>query len=182
MEKLTYIVVKGDLTDALLVLRSGTDRVVYLSLGRDEKLQYKQAKADFEKLSAKTKVKYVLECGKPDDQTLESVAERIRDLVNDSAPAMVDYELIFGTEFQKRVWNELIKVPAGQTVTYGTIARSLGSPNATRAVGNAIGQNKLALLVPCHRCLPVNGSTGGFRWGSSLKKKLVSQERRLKTH
>lgn len=180
-EQLRYFVVKGKLTNAFLVVQNKTSRVVYLSLGRDEELQYRQARVDFDKLSAKTKVEYELNEREQDNKDLEAVAENVRKLMDDSAPIMVDYEYIFGTEFQKRVWSELEKVPSGQTVTYTTIAKNLGSPNATRAVGNAIGQNKLALIVPCHRCLPASGSTGGFRWGPVLKRKLVRQERFFKT-
>lgn len=177
-EQLSYIIVEGKLTNAFTVVQKKSHRVVYISLGRDEDKLLEQASADFVKLSAKTSVKYVLSAGEEADQEMRTIITHVQELLDNSASLGLKYEYIFGTDFQKRVWRELEKVPSGKTVTYTTIANNLGSPKATRAVGNAVGQNKLALIVPCHRCLPVDGSIGGFRWGSFLKRKLVSQERR----
>ncbi len=81
-----------------------------------------------------------------------------------------------GTEFQKKVWQALQSIPAGETRTYGEIASSIQSPGAARAVGQACGANKLAILIPCHRALPANGSLGGFRWGLSWKEWLLKNE------
>jgi AraC family transcriptional regulator of adaptative response/methylated-DNA-[protein]-cysteine methyltransferase len=81
------------------------------------------------------------------------------------------------TAFQRRVWDELARVPYGKTTTYAAIARRLGQPNAQRAVGSACGANPVALVVPCHRALRGDGSLGGYRWGLERKEKLIARER-----
>ncbi len=81
-----------------------------------------------------------------------------------------------GTEFQKRVWAALRKIPYGQTRSYRDIARALRNPNACRAVGSANGKNPVALIVPCHRVINESGKLGGYAGGLSIKKKLLSLE------
>jgi len=81
-----------------------------------------------------------------------------------------------GTAFQRRVWSALREVPLGKTATYAEIARRVGAPKATRAVGSAIGANKLAVLIPCHRVVRVGGALSGYRWGVPLKRALLSRE------
>ena len=66
-----------------------------------------------------------------------------------------------GTEFQQRVWKELLKIPAGDTKSYGQIAAAIGNPKAARAVGNANGKNPIPIVVPCHRVVNSDGSLGG---------------------
>ena len=82
-----------------------------------------------------------------------------------------------GTDFQKRIWHALQSIPEGQTRTYGEIAASTGNPGAARAVGQACGANRLAVLVPCHRAVPASGGMGGFRWGVHWKEWLLQIER-----
>lgn len=82
----------------------------------------------------------------------------------------------FGTAFQQRVWNALVKVPLGATASYRDIAERIGQPHAYRAVGNAIGCNPIFILIPCHRIVQSSGKTGGFRWGSEIKEQLLSLE------
>lgn len=84
--------------------------------------------------------------------------------------------LLFGTEFQKKVWNALLKIPFGQTCTYQQIAKQIQNPKATRAVGTAIGSNSIALLIPCHRVIPSAGGVGQYHWGTDLKKKILDYE------
>lgn len=81
------------------------------------------------------------------------------------------------TAFQRRVWDELARVPYGETTTYAAIARRLGQPTAQRAVGSACGANPVALVVPCHRALRSDGGLGGYRWGLERKEKLLARER-----
>lgn len=83
---------------------------------------------------------------------------------------------IKGTEFQLSVWNELLKIPFGTLSTYGDIARIIGRPGSSRAVGSAIGQNPIAYIIPCHRVIKKNGVIGGYRWGLPLKEKLIEYE------
>ena len=81
-----------------------------------------------------------------------------------------------GTLFQKRVWKELETIPFGITVTYSELARRIGRPTATRAVGAAVGRNPLTILVPCHRVVGQNGSLTGFAGGLDRKRSLLELE------
>lgn len=81
-----------------------------------------------------------------------------------------------GTQFQLRVWEALLRVPEGRLVTYGTLARAIGQPAASRAVGTAVGANPIALLIPCHRVIRASGVLGQYRWGESRKQLLVGAE------
>jgi AraC family transcriptional regulator of adaptative response/methylated-DNA-[protein]-cysteine methyltransferase len=81
-----------------------------------------------------------------------------------------------GTAFQKRVWQALSKVPAGQTITYAELARRIGAPSAVRAVGSACGANALAVAIPCHRALRSDGGLSGYRWGLERKRALLDLE------
>ena len=81
-----------------------------------------------------------------------------------------------GTDFQKRVWAELQKIPYGKTVSYLDIARNIGDVNSTRAVGNANGKNKLNILIPCHRVIGINGKLTGYGGGLWRKKWLLELE------
>lgn len=84
---------------------------------------------------------------------------------------------IRGTVFQRRVWDELRRIPRGETRTYQEIARAIGAPAAVRAVGSACGANPVALVVPCHRAVRTDGGLGGYAWGISRKKKLLKLEK-----
>ncbi len=85
---------------------------------------------------------------------------------------------IRGTVFQRRVWEELRRIPRGETRTYQQIARAIGAPAAVRAVGSACGANPVALVVPCHRAVRTDGGLGGYAWGISRKKKLLKLEKK----
>lgn len=84
-----------------------------------------------------------------------------------------------GSEFQKKVWAELARVPAGQTITYTELARRVGQPAAVRAVAGACAANPLAMVVPCHRVLRSDGGISGYRWGVERKKQLIALEQQL---
>ncbi|MCC6215076.1 MAG: methylated-DNA--[protein]-cysteine S-methyltransferase [Polyangiaceae bacterium] len=81
-----------------------------------------------------------------------------------------------GTEFQRRVWGALSRIPWGETRSYADVARAIGQPTATRAVGLANGRNPLAILVPCHRVIGSDGSLTGFGGGLALKRWLLAHE------
>lgn len=85
---------------------------------------------------------------------------------------------VAATAFQWRVWNALTRIPSGTTKSYGELAAELGMPKAARAIGNACGNNRLALIVPCHRIVREDGSLGGWRWGVERKRELLASERR----
>jgi AraC family transcriptional regulator of adaptative response/methylated-DNA-[protein]-cysteine methyltransferase len=80
------------------------------------------------------------------------------------------------TPFQLRVWEELRRIPAGQTRSYAQVAQALGQPRAVRAVANACGANPTAVVTPCHRVVRSDGSPGGYRWGLERKKALLQKE------
>lgn len=82
-----------------------------------------------------------------------------------------------GTAFQERVWDALTKIPYGETVSYGAIANSIGSPKAVRAVGAANGRNPIPIIIPCHRVIGANGSLTGFGGGMARKELLLDLER-----
>ena len=81
------------------------------------------------------------------------------------------------TAFQRRVWQELQRIPRGTTRTYTQVARALGSPKAVRAVARACATNPVSIVVPCHRVIREDGSLAGYRWGLSRKEQLLAQER-----
>ena len=81
------------------------------------------------------------------------------------------------TAFQRRVWQELQRIPRGRTRTYSQVARSLGQPKAVRAVARACATNPVSIVVPCHRVIREDGTLAGYRWGLSRKEQLLTQER-----
>jgi AraC family transcriptional regulator of adaptative response/methylated-DNA-[protein]-cysteine methyltransferase len=84
--------------------------------------------------------------------------------------------LVKGTNFQVKVWQALLQIPFGETTTYQNIADNIGSPKASRAVGNAVGQNPIAYLIPCHRVIRSSGQLGGYRWGIERKSIILDWE------
>ena len=82
-----------------------------------------------------------------------------------------------GTEFQKKVWNELLKIPYGATVSYTDIAIKIGNPKACRAVGMANHNNPILIIVPCHRVINKNKKLGGYALGLDLKRRLLELEK-----
>lgn len=89
-----------------------------------------------------------------------------------------DLELdMVGTQFQRRVWDALQTIPYGETCTYGEIARQIGSPSASRAVGLANGHNPIGIIVPCHRVIGANGSLTGYGGGLDRKRALLELEK-----
>ncbi|OUU79793.1 MAG: hypothetical protein CBC38_04585 [Gammaproteobacteria bacterium TMED78] len=87
--------------------------------------------------------------------------------------------ILIGTEFQIKVWNEIINIPIGQTRSYKDIAVAIGSPKSARAVANACGKNPLSSVIPCHRVVCSDGSLGGYslKGGISKKKSLLMKEK-----
>jgi len=83
-----------------------------------------------------------------------------------------------GTFFQQKVWRELCKIPYGETISYGELARRIGNPNASRAVGLANGSNPIPIVIPCHRVIGSNGKLTGYGGGLPIKEKLLALEKR----
>lgn len=99
-----------------------------------------------------------------------STSESLRDIALD----------LRGTPFQKQVWAALLTIPRGQVTSYGELAAAIGRPKASRAVGTAVGDNPVAVLVPCHRVLRKDGSLGGYYYGPELKSALLRWEGALR--
>jgi methylated-DNA-[protein]-cysteine S-methyltransferase len=81
-----------------------------------------------------------------------------------------------GTDFQLRVWQSLLEIPYGQTISYGELARRIGCRSA-QAVGQAVGRNPISIIVPCHRVIGSNGSLVGYEWGLERKQYLLQLEK-----
>lgn len=81
-----------------------------------------------------------------------------------------------GTNFQVQVWQALMRLPAGAVVSYGELAAGIGRPASARAVGNAVGMNPVAWLIPCHRVIRETGALGGYRWGIERKRTMLARE------
>jgi AraC family transcriptional regulator of adaptative response/methylated-DNA-[protein]-cysteine methyltransferase len=114
------------------------------------------------------------------EEWLDAVIARIATQLGWSdreAPDMPPLD-VAATAFQWRVWEALTRIPAGTTKSYGELAAELGKPGAARAIGQACGNNRLALIVPCHRIVREDGSLGGWRWGVERKRVLLEQEER----
>ena len=86
-----------------------------------------------------------------------------------------------GTEFQLKVWKAIMKVPFGETISYQQLAANIGQPEAVRAVATAVGQNPMAVIIPCHRIIHKDGTIGEYHWGRELKEKLLEWEKARKS-
>ena len=116
------------------------------------------------------------EAWKRDDKLLKPVRAQLEAYF---AGELQDFDFALqgeGTEFQKKVWKALCKIPYGETISYGELARRIGQPTASRAVGLANGQNPIAVIVPCHRVIGANGSLTGYGGGLPRKQWLLAHE------
>lgn len=84
--------------------------------------------------------------------------------------------LLVGSDFQKRVWQELYSIPFGTTISYKELSQKIGSPKAVRAVANAVGANSISIFLPCHRVIGSNNSLTGYAGGLTVKQKLLELE------
>jgi len=97
-------------------------------------------------------------------------------LAGRAAGPLPPLDLSAGTEFQRAVWQAMLRIPSGRTRSYGELAAEIGNPQAVRAVGGACGANPIPVLVPCHRVLAAGGKIGGFSGGLDWKRKLLARE------
>jgi AraC family transcriptional regulator, regulatory protein of adaptative response / methylated-DNA-[protein]-cysteine methyltransferase len=112
-----------------------------------------------------------------DDDAIRGLARKIVDYTNGES---LDLPLdIRATPFQRDVWRELCTIPWGTTRSYGEIARRIGRPDASRAVGHANGSNPVAIVIPCHRAIGADGTLTGYRWGLECKRRLLDHENSL---
>jgi methylated-DNA-[protein]-cysteine S-methyltransferase len=111
----------------------------------------------------------------------EPLRETVRQLRAYFAGELESFDLTLapqGTAFQLAVWNRLCDIPFGETISYGELARRIGNPNASRAVGLANGSNPIPIVIPCHRVIGSNGKLTGYGGGLPIKEKLLALERR----
>ncbi|MGB2592696.1 MAG: methylated-DNA--[protein]-cysteine S-methyltransferase [Candidatus Acidiferrum sp.] len=156
MATLSYTMVKSPVGPLLLAGDEKGLRLVYFSTGRKPKSperDWTESKAPFKEVIRQLDAYFE---GKRKEFDLPLVME--------------------GTEFQLQVWRHLQKIPYGETVSYGQLARRIGSPEAARAVGLANGSNPIPIIVPCHRVIGSNGDLTGFGGGLPVKKKLLALE------
>ena len=110
-----------------------------------------------------------------DVETTRAYADRIFDPArwNPSEPLRV---VMIGTDFQIRVWEQLLEIPIGRLCTYSDIATRIGAPKASRAVGAAVGRNPVSFVVPCHRAIGKSGALTGYHWGLTRKRAMLGWE------
>lgn len=113
-----------------------------------------------------------------DNRAVHDVAKQVREYF-DGERRSFDLPLSpEGTPFQRAVWDQLLKIPFGTTISYLTLAQRVGRPRASRAVGQANGANPIALIIPCHRVIGTDGTLTGYGGGLPLKQALLDFERR----
>ena len=117
--------------------------------------------------------------GWSEDAAAPPLAAALRQLTEYFAGTRREFDLplrMRGTEFQKRVWQELTEIPYGETWSYGELAKRINNPSASRAVGLANGRNPISILVPCHRVIGADGSLTGYGGGLDRKRWLLAHE------
>ncbi|UCG89646.1 MAG: methylated-DNA--[protein]-cysteine S-methyltransferase [Candidatus Heimdallarchaeota archaeon] len=123
---------------------------------------------------------YKVDCIEGIHSTLDTLENELKDYFNGK---LRDFSIpldLRGTPFETTVWNELQKIPYGETRSYNDIAKAIGNPSASRAVGRANGNNPVAIVVPCHRVIASNGKLHGYGGGLWRKEKLLALELRKK--
>ena len=111
-----------------------------------------------------------------DDRVMQQVRRNVENRIKGRDLQVVLPLDLHGTTFQLSVWNEMLKIPAGQTRSYAEIARSIGRPRAFRAVAQACGANQVPVVVPCHRVVASGGRLGGYTGGIEKKVALLASE------
>jgi AraC family transcriptional regulator, regulatory protein of adaptative response / methylated-DNA-[protein]-cysteine methyltransferase len=148
------------------VLVAATQRgVSAVYLGENEKTLVEELRKEYAKAE-------IVRAGEGNESWLKEIVHR----VEGNAPSMELPLDVHATAFQRRVWQELQKIPRGTTRTYTQVAKSLGKPQSVRAVARACATNPVSIVVPCHRVIRTDGTLAGYRWGLSRKEKLLERE------
>jgi AraC family transcriptional regulator of adaptative response/methylated-DNA-[protein]-cysteine methyltransferase len=165
--RIDYLSVKTSLGTLLI---GATDRgVCAVALGDDEKHLEAALESEY---PAATRSRVTA----PSSQLAAWVEEIVAAVDGERSGLHVPLD-VQASAFQWRVWRELQKIPFGETRTYTDIAKSIGSPRAARAVASACANNRVAVVIPCHRVVRRGGELGGYRWGIERKRRLVEKER-----
>ncbi len=115
-----------------------------------------------------------------DDTWFEDIASQLNEYFNGDLTTFNVPMNLSGTDFQCSVWRQLSSIPYGETISYGELARRIGNPNASRAVGLANGRNPISIIIPCHRVIGANGSLTGYSGGLERKSWLLEHEARFR--
>ncbi len=115
----------------------------------------------------------------PDDDVLADVTIQLAEYLSGAWQTFAVPLDLVGTPFQRQVWESLLAIPYGDTVTYRDLACVLGQPGGAQAVGGAVARNPVSIIVPCHRVLGSNGSLTGYAWGVHAKRWLIDHERHI---
>jgi AraC family transcriptional regulator of adaptative response/methylated-DNA-[protein]-cysteine methyltransferase len=138
----------------------------FLALGEDDGVLIEELKAEFPAADSIER----------DDRAIQDSLDVLMAYLVGETPHL-DLPLdVRATAFQRRVWNELIAIPYGETRSYQEIAELLGLPKGQRAVGRACATNPVSLVIPCHRAIRGDGGLSGYRWGLSRKERLLTLE------
>jgi AraC family transcriptional regulator of adaptative response/methylated-DNA-[protein]-cysteine methyltransferase len=155
------------------LLVAATDRgVCAVTLGDDD-AHLERALATEYPHSTRTRVKGTRGAG--DEDLRNWVAAVTAHLAGAAQELSVPLD-VAGTPFQQRVWQELQRIPYGETRSYSEVAAAINAPAAVRAVASACARNRVSLIIPCHRVLRVGGALGGYRWGIARKQRLLARE------
>jgi AraC family transcriptional regulator of adaptative response/methylated-DNA-[protein]-cysteine methyltransferase len=160
-----YVTVKS--TFGRLLIAATERGICSITLGDNDRELIDQLYAEFPHAQIET-----------DESHLQERAQIVLDYLKGELPHPHLSLDVQGTAFQKRVWEELRRIPEGETASYSEIARRIGQPRSTRAVARACATNPAALLTPCHRVIRENGELGGYRWGIERKCGLLEMERK----
>ncbi|WP_019832848.1 methylated-DNA--[protein]-cysteine S-methyltransferase [Sphingomonas sp. PR090111-T3T-6A] len=162
-EQISYSIATSALGE-LLVARSATG-VCSIQFGRDRQKLEAELAAEFPDARLIT-----------DDDAVRDDLANILDFIERPAKKLHLALDLRGTVFQRRVWEMLLTIPTGTTLTYSELADRLGMPGSARAVASACAANRLAVAVPCHRVVRSDGELAGYRWGIERKRSLVGKE------
>jgi len=131
-------------------------------------------------IDARIKKYYQLEFQKKESEVIAQTIDQLKEYFDGNRQSFNIALDLIGTEFQKKVWNELIQIPYGNTLSYLQLSRKLGDEKAIRAVATANGANGISIIVPCHRIIGSDGNLVGYAGGLPAKKKLLILEGALK--
>ena len=146
-----------------LLVASTIKGICYMAFADDETLAFQELRSQF------PKAKF--------NEYYDQIQKSSLNIFNQNWNKTDEIKLhLKGTPFQLKVWETLLKIPKGNFTTYGTIAKQIGNPNASRAVGSAIGDNPIAFLIPCHRVIQSTGNFGQYHWGNTRKIALLGWE------
>jgi len=164
--RIAYAIVESAL-GRLLVAATGIG-VCFLALGDDDAALARELRAEFPKAD---------EIVSDEEAIAPALDILLRHLAGEAPHPSLPLD-VRATAFQRRVWQELLAIPYGETRTYSQIAERLGVPKGQRAVGRACATNPVSILIPCHRALRQDGAMAGYRWGVERKRALLDHESR----